>query len=191
MAFLTLDDLERVFWQNTMKMLGYDVSDPDQASRVRRSWQREGAPAWNIDEDVVFIRIGEKSDMFSVLRDSILNPNTELDAIRTSGYTRVLNLRWVCYGPNSYDIASKIRALLFIDTFREGLTLKNVFLVPGIDSPVRVPEQWEGRWWERTDLEATFNNLITIEDVVPYLQSAQVKVNSVDASVDKNTKVIL
>lgn len=195
MAFLTLKQLESLFWKNTMKILGIDETVPGNADLVRKAWQPRGAPAWGITKDVAFIRIGEKEDPFSILRDAILNPHTEDEAKRDNGYTRVIQVHWVFYGPNSYDRASRLRNLIFFDAYREDLTLNKIFLIPEVDTPRRVPELWEGQWWERTDVTASFNNLVTIQDLIPYFKSAEITVNTPekvqDASVNSDTKIII
>ena len=186
---LTLKDLEDLFWLATANMLNFDPASNEAYSKIRIAWQTKGAPAWGIDEDVVSIRVGEREDLFNVIRDYLESQQDNDNARIANAYTRVLDIRWVFYGPNSYNNASMVRSRLFNEKFREVLTLKDVYLVPDVSSPSRVPELFEGQWWDRTDLSASFNNLVSLDSIIPYLQSAEITINSnTSASVDSNTK---
>ena len=185
---VTLKDIEDLFWLATAKMLGYDPAITATSQRVRISWQQRGVPAWGIDEDVTFIRIGEKEDLFNVIRDYIQYQQDADTARVANAYTRIIDVKWTCYGPNSYDNASKIRSRLFMESYRGDLTAKDVYLVPDVKSPQRAPENFEGQWWDRSDLNAHFNNLVSLDELIPYFKSADIKINSTtSASVDSTT----
>ena len=75
-----------------------------------------------------------------------------------------------------------------MESYRDDLTAKDVYLVPDVKSPQRAPENFEGQWWDRSDLTAHFNNLVSLDELVPYLKSANISVNSIaSASVDSST----
>ena len=187
---ITLKDIEDLFWLATAKMLDLNPTAEDTYQKVRISWQQKGVPAWGIDEDIAFIRVGEKEDLFNVIRDYIQYQQNADTARIANAYTRILDIKWVFYGPNSYDNASKVRSRLFMESFRSDLTSKDVYLVPDVKSPQRAPEVFEGQWWDRSDLTAHFNNLVSLDELVPYLKSADITVNSpnpTSASVDSTT----
>lgn len=201
--FLTTEQLEDLFWKVTMRILGYDpevYNDPDHppaSMPVRISWPTDGAPAWKIDEDIAFIRVGEEADDINLTRDTILSERDEDSADQLTGQTRVIRVHWLLYGPNSLNNASQIRNGLFVDQYRSQLTKNNMYLVPRIKTPQRLPELYGGRWWERADIAASFNELIRYDSVVPYLKSADITVSKspesgvtiqTDASVNQNTK---
>ncbi|TWH46335.1 hypothetical protein [Sporomusa sp. KB1] len=204
---LTTEQLEDLFWKVTMLMLGFnpdEYNDPDNPPTfmpVRISWPTEGAPAWKIHEDVAFLRIDEEDDEINILRDNVLQAGDEDSANQTTGQTRVIRVHWLLYGPNSWNNASKIRRLLYDEPYREPLTANQVFLIPRVKTPQRLPELFGGRWWERADVAASFNTLVRYDSTVPYIKSAEVTIQSNPESgitntttvfpvviVDKNTK---
>ena len=113
---ITLKDIEDLFWLATAKMLDLDPAAATTSDKVRISWQQRGVPAWSIDDDITFIRVGEKEDLFNVIRDYIqYQQNTDTARI-ANAYTRILDIKWVFYGPNSYDNTSKVRSRLFMES---------------------------------------------------------------------------
>lgn len=196
--FLTRKQLESLFWRVTIQMLDLDPDLPKNAGSVRNSWQTCGAPAWKIDENVTFIRIGEQDDDFNILRDTVYQGLDKDFAQEVTAYTRVLRVHWVIYGPDSFDNAFRIRNRLYNAQFRQPLADKQIYLIPRIAAPRRMPELFNGQWWERTDLFANFNELVRSDTTVPYLKSAEVIVKSspesgitisTDASVGEKTKL--
>ena len=186
-VFLTLKQLENLYWQLTMQILGYDPADyenPKKSTPVRIAWPADGSPAWKRDEDVIFLRIGEDDDPFNKLRDTTFTQSNEDYATQATSYTRVLNVHWVCYGPNSYDNAFRIRNALYDTKQKEFLGVNKIYLIPAIESPRRSPELFVGQWWERTNLMAKFNELIKLDTPAPYLKSATVEVTDQHANTD-------
>lgn len=197
--YLTMKQLEALFWQSTLLMLGLDPKNKDNAGKVRLSWPTQGAPAWKVDEDVVFLRITEADDEYNRQRDTVYDPKDKDpdNAIEKKTFTRVIQAYWICYGPNSFDRAFAIRNALFATQSRETLSGSGLYLIPDMDAPRRSPELFAGQWWERTDLSARFNEYIRLDATVPYLKSADITVEQspisgttiqTDASVDENTK---
>lgn len=201
--FLTMDQIENLFWRATMEMLGFDpseYSDPDNPPTfmpVRISWPTQGAPAWKIDQDIAFIRVGEEPDDMNIIRDTIYQALNDDNASVDTAQTRVLKVHWLLYGPNSYNNAAIIRKRLFEEQCRNLLSADQIYLVPEVATPRRAPELWGGRWWERTDVSASFNELLKFNSVVPYFKSADIAVKNspaagetetTDASVTEETK---
>lgn len=187
--YLTLEQLEVLFWKVTMQMLGYteaqiaaynDPNNPKKDCPVRISWPAVGAPAWKRGDDVVFIRIGEDDDPINMLRDVVYEPKEDDPdtAVEQTGQTRVLRVHWVCYGPHAFDTASKIRRLLYTAKYRQPLSDNQIYLVPSTRAPVRAPENFEGQWWDRADYSAQFNDLVQTNVDVPYIKSATVTVTN-------------
>ena len=173
-SFLTLKQIESLIWEVTARMLGLDPALPANQSKVRKSWPTTGAPAWKVNEDIVFFRVGDEDDPFNIIRENVYTEHDEDNANQANVYTRVLTVHWSCYGPNSFDNAFLIRNNLYKTTIRDLLNNKQVFLIPEIKSPVRCPEEYAGQWWERTNVHARFNELINFNQTVPYFKSATV-----------------
>jgi hypothetical protein len=143
---------------------------------VRISWPTVGAPAWKITEDVCFLKCIEIDDSINKQRDTEFQKIDEATANKQTGYTRVFAISFTLYGPNSYDNSRKIKDSLFGETNRFALAAKNLFMIPDFKPANRLPELFQGNWWERVDLTINFNNLVLINETVNYIESADVNI---------------
>lgn len=188
--FMTRKELQKLFWLATLQMLELDPDLPENQGKVRISWPTDGAPAWKIDENITFIRVGERDDSYGALRDRVYGDMDADFARETTAYTRILDVYWIFYGPDSFDNAFRIRNRLYNEQYRRMLSDKQIYVVPRVLAPRRSPELFAGQWWERTDLSATFNELVRTEEKVAYLKSAEITIKGnqdADASVDETT----
>jgi len=151
-------------WQDTVaQSIGLNLNDPNVYSLVRVGWQTLGQPGIGITDNVIFVRCEPQDTMFSRLRNSVItgqNPNLSVNY--TDAHTRTWNAIVTVYGPNSLDnsraIVAAISDVSFFDTF---LSSYNVYINPDIEQPRRVPEVFQGEWWERVDITIEFNEQIT------------------------------
>jgi hypothetical protein len=162
----TRKELETIFWRWTIDALGVEEE------QVRKSWLTEGAPMWKNQEDVIFLRVSDMDDPYNRQTDVRYTPNGEF-LKRSQEYTRVHEVYWVVYGPNSYDNAEKIRYTLFGDG--DFLRKNRLFLVTDVPAPRRVPEPHDGQWWERSDLTAHFNEFVRIESATPPIIGVEIR----------------
>ena len=179
-TYLTLDELNILFQELTISMLGMDASgfvdssgseydnssgstyegdDSNPYYFVRISWPRSGQPAFKIDENVAFLRIFERDHPYNRQRDSIYDEHDQSNVAISTGYTRIMTAFWNIYGPLSYDWACTIRDGVFLQRYRNTLAVANIYPVPDIAAPRRAPDLFQGQWWERCDLGIDFNVL--------------------------------
>ena len=159
----TLREIEDKIVEITMKMLDLDTTLEENQGKVRLAWQQKGTPSWGIDEDICFIRVTPKDSPVARCSDVLYDKTTKKDEYATKeiGYTRVYTVDWTFYGPNSYDHADKSRYLIknnqeIIDMFNR----THLFLGDDVSMPVRLPELFQGQWWERVDFQAEYNELV-------------------------------
>ena len=155
--YLTIAQLNTLFQTLVMTMIGLDPAVSTSAYAVRISWPTGGAPSWKNTEDICFLRIVEKDDEYNRQREAKFDA-ARLNQITT--YTRVIEVSFVFYGPNSFDHAQTVRDQIFYQKNHDTLALQNIYLIPDIHSPKRAPELFQGNWWERTDMSMDFNELI-------------------------------
>lgn len=170
-TILTLTQLENLFQSVTSQILG--TTDP---SAVRIDWPADGAPSWKINDDVCFIRIDFDDDPITRQVETSYEPLDSDNATVNQSSMDVIGVDWIVYGPHSFDNARLIRNKLFDPTYKDILAASNVALVTDIAMPRRVPEFFNGQWWNRTSFSANFNELVVRQSSVPYLQSANVQV---------------
>lgn len=170
---LTLAQLENLMQSITSQIL--NTTDP---SAVRVSWPQNGAPSWHITDDVCFIRVTYRDDPYTRQMMIEYEQANSLDSNVSTTYTAVINVMWYLYGPNSFNHADLIRAYLFQDNYTQLFGANSLALITDVSMPSRIPELFNGQWWDRSTLTANFNQLVIRNSTVPYLQSANVQVNT-------------
>lgn len=166
----TAEHTEDLFWQVTMRMLGFNPADfedehnPPTFMPVRISWPQEGAPAWKIDEDVSFIRlVPHEDDDYARQIDSTYEA-AQGTVIKKSNRTRVWEVQYIVYGPNADTNINKIKDGMFRQDIKRILSGMSVFLIPDLPPSRRVPELYGGRWWKRWDASIFFNEQYQMPD---------------------------
>ena len=147
-----MDELLDIFWQVVTNNVPETVS-------VRKSWKH--SPDWGFDQDVIFLKVEEVAgeDITQPLDDIWLDQGEDL--LLTQGTTRVIRLSAVAYGPRVYNYISRLRATLLRGV--GALRRRKIYSVPETDSVVYAPEEFQSRWWPRTDFNMRFN-VLTIYD---------------------------
>jgi hypothetical protein len=182
-VILTLQQVENFFHEVTCNILGY--ANPTLRNRnVRISFLTEGAPSMKLDEDVAFIRVNTQADPITMQRDVTYSEQDVDIANRTVSYTRVQTISWVLYGPNAFNNAELIRRSLYNLDVRKELAGKNLYIIPDATVPVRLPEEFGGRWWERADFTANFNESVIVAATVPYIQSVNTRIYTVKGEIN-------
>lgn len=178
-TILTLRQIEDIFQTVTMQILGLPESDADghpiNQDKVRIAWPTGGAPAWKINDDVVFLRIVPVDDPFARQRDVGYSDQDSFNTKKSVNYSRVHQVQWTCYGPNSFDNIETIRNGIFLQEFREQFKKKNLFLVADVGMPQRIPELFNGQWWERCDLIVRYNEGVERSNTVPKILGIKIK----------------
>jgi hypothetical protein len=133
------------------------IYDPIANTKVRQSWQTQGAPAFTINDDVVFVRCTEGDSEYNTIRDQTIDET----GTQTRVYSRMWNIFFRARGPNSFDQIRLIKSMLLQDFPHDTLATINLYLVPATSTPVRAPELFEGQWWEQVDYSADFFEQVT------------------------------
>lgn len=173
---LTAQAMSTLFQTIALQMLGIDsTTDTHAYSKVRINWPTTGQPGGLITDDICYIEAKEVDDDYGMIRDAQFPANDDTTTNVTFTYTRVWEIRFVLYGPNSYDNARVIRSAVLLDFSHDFLAESNVYLVPDTPSPRRVPYEFNSQWWERTDLRLKFNEGVTETTVVTSGASVEIK----------------
>lgn len=151
-------ELQKVFWRMTAAILRKDMEKPDKYIRLK--YPKNGQPDWKIDEDIVFINSSEKDDAYGKQNDSLLTAENGT-VIRRRSRTRVWQVLFSVYGPNSYDYINKIKDGVFAEEVKNYLSRNAVFLIPDLPIAVQANELFAGHWWERWDITLNFNEQYT------------------------------
>lgn len=149
------------------------IFDPISNTRVRVSWQTEGAPAYTIDDDVIYIRCIEEATEYNRVRNEMWTTTSDA-GIKIRTYSRMWNVSFRARGPNSFDSIRVIKSMLLEDFPHDTLAALNLYLIPESSTPLRVPELFEGRWWEQVDFNADFLEQVTETLGMTTVSSAEV-----------------
>jgi hypothetical protein len=186
-----LSELNILFQALLLDMLGWQKEgSPEKYTKqafaaVRVSWPTEGAPAWDVTEDVLFIQVLEDDDPINRQRNTeFTDVGSPVELNQETTYTRVIKLGMIAYGPNSWKNIQTIRDKMFSQSGRETLALKQLCLIPDVTAPVRFPEQFQARWYERIDFELRFNEQVTRNVTIPYVENVEVIVSDTIRSAD-------
>jgi hypothetical protein len=167
---MLLRSIEDLIRDATYELLGVANNNANK-SRVRIAWPTNGAPSWKITDNVIYLRVYPVDEQYNRLKDIKYRPNNETSIIQEESYTRVIAVDWILYGPSSFEDADTIRNEI---SKIETLTQNNVFLVYSRTAPVRMPELFNGQWWERSSLTMYFYEQVTREHTVPSISGVQV-----------------
>lgn len=163
------------------------VAAPDAYSQVRVGWQQEGQPGWFINQTYTILRCSTSDSEYSRMRD-VTGAASGDTITQTDVYTRQWKTYWTFLGPNALDNARAVRsALITIQFVADYLAQSNLYVDPSIDEPMRSPEEFQGQWWERTDLVARFNEQITETFTVGLVQSVDVSIYDKDGLIAEFT----
>jgi len=158
------------------------VNDPMVWSKVRIGWQPEGQPGPSFDDDTVFVRCSIDDTEYAHMHDVTGSASDDgTKSIQTDVFTRSWKTYWTFYGPNSTDLARALHSILVTIQFvADFLADRNLYVNPEITLPSRSPELFQGRWWERSDLEARFNEQVTETFIVGTVKTVEVKTYTKD-----------
>ena len=181
---LTLRELEELFQEVTLDMLGYIKSgsplDYSDAAYYAIRVSHKGGPAWDHSEDVCSITVKEEDEGYNRQHDVQYANKDALTVTRTTGETTIINVQWVFYGPNAFEKAREVKRKIFYQEYHDFLASEKVFVIPDIQAPRRAPELWPpqgGKWWERWDLNILFNALVIAEHDVSIITSAEIEID--------------
>lgn len=151
---LTIAQINALMVPLTLSALGFASTAVDPNSgQVRIKWPTLGAPFPKVTEDVCFLACVPKDDPYNRIRDRANLPGPSGELIEQWNYTRAWSIRFCHYGPNSTDFARAVRSAMYQDYFTTLLGQSNLFPVSDFPEVVRVPEEKNGQWYERADLE--------------------------------------
>jgi hypothetical protein len=146
---------------------------------VRVSWQQQGEPFQDANDDVCYILCTPQNVDYSRIRDRIVAGlgTCPSPLLETWLYTKGWNITWHFYGPNSEDRARAVRSAMFMDYANDQLSLSSLFPVNEPPEVVRLPQEINGQWFEYAEFhidmyeqvtETVNDGVVTIVEVKVY-----------------------
>lgn len=163
--YLTHDEIENLLRSAVCTIL--DIPDSDnKAVRFPYSTQTESAPGITRDMDVCFIYVIPADDGYGQQRHISYTPDNDPDSsmlTRVDKHTDIYDVRFVFYGPNSFERARRLKDSLSRDDIRKLLKESGFFLRAGIPPLEHIHEIREGDWWTRCDVTPRFYSSVRTE----------------------------
>ena len=103
----------------------------------------------------------------------VLSPVTMNKKVK---YVRNLRFIWQTYGDDGFEWADRIRIKLFDPDIQALFEDKGISLITDVPEPVYIPERIGQKWYKRYDLAAKFNQLVTVEESVSAVASAEIAI---------------
>jgi len=129
---------------------------------VRLDWATEGQPGFTISNDYCFLRCVERDDDYNRIRESTgWITSGDYQITQTTTWTRVWDVTWELWGPNSTAHGNWIRNGIQLDWPTVILSCSNLFVLPDISRVERVPQNIQDQWWEAAYLTCKFNEFVT------------------------------
>ena len=165
------ESMAKLFQGIFMAVFGFQPNDQAGFTAVRVDWQQEGQPVGGINTDTCYIGFTPENDPYSQVRDSVLSPNDDVSVGSQIGYTQVWKLHATLYGPHCMARAALLVSCIAggpgLDWVHDALAAENIYAVAEWDVPQFVPENKDGQWWRRSDVDLKFNELVTGTLVAP------------------------
>jgi hypothetical protein len=170
MNLITREQFQQLIRTATIAITGMD------GKLVRLAYAEKGQPGFKQTDNVVFITVNYLGSLFDNQQDVVYKPDTNLQVVQQTKYTRVIEVMWSCYGPACFETADAIKVGILNRSNRAALTAAKIYPVPSIPAPRRAPYEMAGQWWERVDLTVLFNAYTERDATVPLIQSAHIKI---------------
>jgi hypothetical protein len=184
MSLRTIKEFEDIMQPIIGSLLGW--SSEDIRKNVRIGWQLDGPPAFKITDNVVFITATPVDDPYNRQHDVLIEAGSPDLAIAT-GMTRVTALNVIAYGPDAMSNLQAVKIGMFYPATRNTLTLEEIYLISDVVEAKRVPESFQGRWWERGDMQLRFNELLIDTQQQNEIDSVEVSIDEEDRAATEFT----
>ena len=164
-------NLENAFITAVAKITSLDPNK----GQIRVAYAEEPAPSWKHTDDVVAFYIEPLAEEYA---EDYYETSVEKDdkLTRTTTFTDVVKVNISCYGPNSRLYAKKIQVYIQKNDYRRALAQIGAYPVLKSPSPRYVPYEYNKQWWQRTDLELTFNVKTNFTDTTNFIKSVNISV---------------
>ena len=146
------------------------------SDKVLLMYDQRGKGSQNINTNVAYVNVTNDIDDNLKFKNKFKEYNQE-----TSEYTftqqssRTVNLKVVFYGPNCQELAQLLNEKVYFESSRHYLAKNYLKLVPDrTEGPTYLPEQFNAQWFKRCDLNLKFYNTISVEEITPAFESANI-----------------
>ena len=108
--------------------------------------------------------------------DTTVEDESPVTLSKKTQYVRNLRIVWQTYGDDGFEWADKIRIKLFSSEIQALIAAKGISLITDVPEAQYIPEKIGQQWYKRYDLYANFNQLVTMEETVSAVASAEIDI---------------
>lgn len=137
--------------------------------------QREGQPSFQRNQQIAFVDIQFEPDIVNQYKNRKEKQNDDGTITITQTAIRVVMFGVVFYGPDCDVLASTLLDIMYQDSTKQFLDQNGMHLIPDktqIVAPVH--ENFNGQWWDRSDLKLYLYASTEISETVKTIQSLDI-----------------
>lgn len=145
--------------------------------KVLIQYQPQGQPSSKLGDNVAYVKITPEADERGLYknRDRVYNSDNETFTFFQQS-TRTITLHVVFYGQQCSELCTLFNEKLYFNDVQVQLRQSYLSLVPDrTNGPIRLPENHNGQWWERCDIELRFYNTVLIEETVSTFKEIDIR----------------
>lgn len=145
---------------------------------ISASYQTDSQPAVATpDGQMLYVAVFPEPSAYDEQVETVYSEFDIDNAAEEKRYTRIFRALFSAYGPDSCDIADKLRFGLLSTDQRNVLREFQVSSNMPISAPTWVPYEQNGQWWDRADLTVMFNVPTVRQNTIPYIKTADIQIN--------------
>ena len=148
---LPIEDIETLCAQIATTISGYNED------QVIVAYEQQGNPANGINDNFIYCYVLPVDDTISKYVNRYqeqIRTDEEVSYKRAIQNTDTFAVHFIIYGPDAGETARRMQLRWYATDVKTTLANKNLYTIPGAGSGItRVPEHYNGQWWNRYDLE--------------------------------------
>lgn len=166
----TMEQLSLLFADFVSTLTGLDEN------KVLLMYDQRGKGSQNINTNVAYVNVTNEVDDNLKFKNRTKEFNKETNEyVFTQQASRTINLKVVFYGPNCQELAQLLNEKIYFESSRHFLANNYLSLIPSsTDGPTYLPELYNAQWFKRCDINLKFYNTISVEEVIPAFEDANI-----------------
>jgi len=145
------------------------------ANKVLIQNQRQGQPSFQINQQIAFVDIQFEPDIVNQYKNRREVQNEDGTVTITQTAIRTVMFGVIFYGPDCDILATTLLDMMYQDSTKQFLSQNNMHFIPDktqITAPIH--ENFNGQWWDRSDIKLYLYASTEISETVNTIQSLDI-----------------
>lgn len=137
--------------------------------------QREGQPSFQINQQIAFVDIQFEPDIVNQYKNRNEVQNEDGTITITQNAMRVIMFGVIFYGPDCDVLAYTLNDMMYQDSTKQFLAQNGMHFIPDKTQIVaQTYENFNGQWWDRSDIKLYMYASTEISETVKTIQSLDI-----------------